>query len=312
MKKLLVVVNALALVAGFVMVVFAAPKHVWKPAKAQLQAAKKIGQPVFWANSLGMKFVLIPPGSFMMGSPAGRGDPDERPRHRVVITKGFYLQATEVTNAQFAAFVKATGYKTEAEKRGGADAFRVFRWERVKGASWRHPQGPNSTIKADYPVVQVSWNDARAFCRWLSKKTGHKYRLPYEAEWEYAARAGTTTTYSFGDKPARLGDYAWHRGNTRDQSPYGRIHPVGRKRPNAWGLFDTHGNVREWCRDWYDKDYYASSPAKDPRGPAAGSHRIVRGGSYADGPALHRSAHRAWSKPQATIDFFGFRVVREP
>ena len=194
-------------------------------------------------NSIGMKMVLIPAGEFTMGSNDNEDSDDEKPPHRVRITKPFYLGQFHVTVGQFRQFVEQSGYTPSVL---------------VAGVSWKtaFPSQPD-----DCPVVNVSWNDAQAFCDWLSKKEGKAYRLPTEAEWEYACLAGTQAKWSFGDDGGKLGDYAWFSGNSRFHT-----HPVGQKKPNAWGLYDMLGNACEWCADWYDKGYYASSPVEYPVG----------------------------------------------
>ena len=169
-----------------------------------------------------------------------------------------------------------------------------------------------------FPAVIMSQYAARQYTKWLSKKTGRFYRLPTEAEWEYACRAGTETAYCFGDEerePGRfglrllgadvLGEYAWYQGNAR-----GTTHTVGLKRPNAWGLFDMHGNVWEWCQDWYDATYYEASPAADPPGPPAGLRHVLRGGSWANKARQCRSAQRPWLPPRYP-DRNGFRLALE-
>jgi formylglycine-generating enzyme required for sulfatase activity len=158
------------------------------------------------------------------------------------------------------------------------------------------------------PVEKVSWTDAVEFCGKLSampaeKTAGHVYRLPTEAEWEYACRSGTTTAYGFGDDASRLGDYGWSRSNS-DSKP----HPVGEKKPNAWGLYDMHGNVWEWCQDWYAA--YPSGSATDPTGATSGSNRVFRGGGWGHGARFCRSAYRFWSTPGIRINDLGFRVLR--
>ena len=182
-----------------------------------------------------MKLAPIPPGKFLMGSPdneTGR-NASEGPQHEVVLTGPFYMGVHDVTVGQFKAFVKETGYQTE--KGGGAYRFADGSWQLDPLANWQNPGFEQSD---DHPVVCVSWNDANAFCNWLSKKEKRMYQLPTEAQWEYACRAGTTTAYSFGDDPKDLGDYAWYQDNSGNHT-----HPVGGKKPNPWGLYDMHGNV---------------------------------------------------------------------
>jgi formylglycine-generating enzyme required for sulfatase activity len=234
-------------------------------------------------NSIGMKMVLIPAGEFTMGS--SDGDSDEKPPHKVRITKPFYLGQYEVTVGQFRQFVNESGFQGVGD--GWKTAF------------------PSQTD--DCPVVNVSWNDAEAFCDWLWKKEGKEYRLPTEAEWEYACRAGMQTTWSFGDNESELGDYAWYRENSGE-----RTHPLGHKKPNAWGLYGMHGNAWEWCADWYASDYYASSPADDPKGPSFGTLRVARGGSWNYPARLTRSPVRRGGYPHDRVRFCGFRVARTP
>ena len=234
-------------------------------------------------NSIGMKLVLIPAGEFLMGSPDSVRDapPCERPQHRVRITKSFYLGMHEVTQEQY---------------------------ERVMGKSPIASKGDPQK-----PVHRVSWNDSVEFCRRLSDKEGMTYRLPTEAEWEYTCRAGTTTLYSFGDDPKDLGGYAWWMGTDPRNAGVVTIdmHPVGQKKPNAWGLYDMHGNVSEWCADWYATDYYAKSPVDDPVGPDSGDSRVLRGGSDGDShPGSLRSAYRLGERPSDALSFFGLRVAR--
>jgi formylglycine-generating enzyme required for sulfatase activity len=254
---------------------------------------------VEFTNSVGMKFVLIPPGEFAMGSTeqevkrllnqAKQRNLEqwyidrlltETPRHRVRITRAFYLGSFEVTQAQYA---QVTGNNPSQFKESGPDA----------------------------PVEMVNWNDAVTFCQRLSALpakniAGGVYRLPTEAEWEYAARAGTTTAWCFGDEEAGLSDYAWWGGNSA-----WKTHPVGEKRPNGFGLFDVHGNVGEWCADWFSAEYYAKSPTNDPVGPDSGASRVVRGGPwFVDRPANFRCAYRGLIDPDARGTHEGFRVAR--
>jgi len=218
-----------------------------------------------------MKFALIPAGEFQMGSPDSdsAAASDEKPQHRVRITKPFYLGVTEVTQEQY---------------------------ERVMGSN------PSIFKGAQLPVESVSREDAVAFCRKLSDKEGRTYRLPTEAEWEYSCRAGSNTKWSFGDDESSLKDYAWYSDNANSTT-----HPAGEKRPNAWGLYDIHGNVWEWCSD--DKRDYASTTVDDPTGGTAGSSRVSRGGSWGDGAWGCRSALRYGLTPGYRGSNLGFRLA---
>jgi len=301
--------------------------------------AAEEAKPKVITNSIGMKLVLIPAGEFMMGSrelaeqvaAAFNEDDemaeffeDEHPRHRVRITKPFYLSAHEVTVGQFRQFVKAAGYKKDVE-RGTKGAFGwnpdKRRFEFNEKYSWRDV-GFEQTD--DHPVVNVSWNDAVAFCDWLSRKEAKTYRLPTEAEWEYACRAGTTTRYWHGDDPeglTRVGNVMdgtakekysdWDWGiSARDGFVF--TSPAGSFKANPFGLYDMHGNVWEWCADWYDEEYYATYPADDPAGPSSGTSRVLRGGSWFNGPGNVRSTNRFSSSPVVRNYLYGFRVARTP
>ena len=228
-----------------------------------------------------MKLALIPAGTFrMVGSPAsekGR-DSDEGPVHTVKLSKAFYMGVHEVTQAQY---------------------------EVVMGKNPSHFKGARN------PVEQVSWNDATEFCRKLSRKTGKSIRLPTESEWEYSCRAGTTTLFHFGhtistDQANYNGNYTY--GNGRKGVYRRKTVPVGSFQPNGWGLYDMHGNVWEWCQDWY-KGKYSSSTVTDPTGPGTGSSRVFRGGSWIVNPRNCRSATRIRSAPDTTTYDLGFRVV---
>ena len=259
--------------------------------------AKHLNVPVLWTNSIGMRFALIPPGEFDMGSTEedvarllqeAKQDTASRwylnrirgqaPQHRVRITRSYYVGIYEVTQAEY---------------------------ERVMGTEPSHFRA--NPIR---PVEQVSWHDAVEFCRRLSeapkeKTTRALYRLPTEAEWEYACRAGTTRHYSFGDDVSILSRYAWLTANSR-----GSTQPVGRLQPNAFGLFDMHGNVFEWCADWYADAYYAKSLGEDPTGPGSGSSRVLRGVSWTyTSPGRFRCAYRDCEEPAKRRHDCGFRVV---
>ncbi len=275
-------------------------------------------------NSLDMKLMLIPAGEFLMGSPDTDKDAfdNEKPQHRVRITRPFYLGVHEVTRGQFRRFVDDSGYQTEAEKDGkggwgwNGDA---KKFEQNPKYTWLNP-GFDQTD--EHPVVNVSWNDAVAFAEWLSRKEGVTYRLPTEAEWEYACRAGTTTKYCNGNDPeglaavANIADgtlktkYPNWSSSIAAQDGFIYTAPVGRYNPNAWGLFDMQGNVWEWCSDGYAADYYKRSPVDDPQGPDGASIRVHRGGGWSDGPRLARSASRIRFVPEDRNFGLGFRLAR--
>ncbi len=283
--------------------------------------AEHLGVPVTFENSIGMKFVLIPPGEFDMGSTEDEVEellreararnlpgwyierlPSEAPRHRVRITKPFWLGAHEVTRGQFRRFVNDRRYQTEAERDGKGGFGQIDgQWKRDPRFNWKTDLGLEQT--EDHPVVNVTWNDVVAFCQWLSAKEGRNYRLPSEAQWEYACRAGTTTQWYGTDDLYALQEHAWFGANAE-----GRSHPVGQKLPNAWRLHDMHGNAREWCSDRYDRAYYANSPRNDPMGPARGSIRMHRGGNWIDFGSWCRSANRDGYEPSGLNVHLGFRV----
>ena len=238
----------------------------------------------------GLEMMLIPGGEFIMGD--NRGEDDEKPAHKVKIG-AFYMDKYEVTQAAY---------------------------ERMMGRNPAKFKGP------DKPVERVSWFGAIQYCNMRSLREGFTpcydletlecnyeadgYRLPTEAEWEYACRAGTRTKYSFGNAPEKLGQYAWFKVNANKTS-----HPVGQKRPDQWGFYDMHGNVWEWCNDYYSEDYYQESPVENPNGPAVGDERVLRGGSWASAAQSARCSSRYSETPGfADVCFgyeaYGFRCVR--
>jgi formylglycine-generating enzyme required for sulfatase activity len=252
-----------------------------------------------------MAFVRLPAGRFLMGSPEGVGHSSERPRHEVTLSKAFWFGTHPVTVEAFRAFVVATGYQTEAERSGGAIVPTPDGKMGMKAnASWRSP-GFNQTERD--PVVCVSWNDAQAFLGWLNAKENTSgYRLPTEAEWEYACRAGTQRAYGFGDDTNLLALHAW-----TDVTSGGHTHPVGTKQANAWGLYDMHGQVWQWCADWFDEKAYSSHPVTDPTGPRQGQSRVLRGGSWYSHADRCRAAFRGANLPNTRFSFVGFRVVKD-
>ena len=255
---------------------------------AKLTPAPVPVKPVLTAGSRaqygGMEFVYIPAGSFEMGSSesewkealrnCGSGCSEEwfsreAPKHRVTIREGFYLGRYEVTQGE---------------------------WERIMGSNPSNFKG-----NPKLPVEKVSWEDAQAFIKKLNEREGREvYRLPREAEWEYACRAGTSGEYA-----GNLDGMGWYSGNAG-----GKTHAVGEKSPNGWGLYDMHGNVLEWCGDWYDSSYYQKSPSEDPRGPSEGSGRVIRGGSWDALAVFCRSALRDYCVPGYRFNFLGFRLLR--
>jgi formylglycine-generating enzyme required for sulfatase activity len=239
------------------------------------------GRPRELAVDLGggvrLEMVLIPAGEFLMGSPDSDKDaaPSEKPQHRVRITRPFWMGKYLVTQEQ---------------------------WEAVMG------DNPSCFKDPRNPVEGVSWDDCRKFLEKLNEKSRsgrEKFALPSEAQWEYACRAGSTTRYCFGDDASELGKYAWYDENSDD-----RTHPVGGKKPNAWGLYDMHGNVWEWCQDWYAGGYYVSAPTDDPAGPKTGLNHVYRGGYWDYDAKRCRSAERFYVMPGIQCRDLGFRVAR--
>ena len=243
---------------------------------AQTAWATALRQPEELVNSVGQRLRLIPPGTFQMGSPNGVGDDDERPQHAVTLTRALWVCVHPVTQGQWQSVMKTTPWQGQSLVKSGSD------------------------VAATY----VTWNDATEYCRVLSEREGRRYRLLTEAEWEYACRAGTTTQWSFGDDESQLKEYAWYSGNSALHAE-----SVGQKRANAFGLFDMHGNVREWCSDWYGS--YGKSAEVDPAGPASGSSRVVRGGGWDDEPSNVRAGYRGHYDPAIRYLHVGFRVCSD-
>lgn len=300
-------------------------------------AATEVSPRSFTEPVSGLKFVLVPAGRFIMGSEyalnASEGDrkwfADEAPRHRVTISRAYWLATTETTVQAFRRFVDETGYITTAERKG--ESVGVYQitvdaaghhgggWAMAKGLSWRQTGFP---IAEDGPVTHVSWEDASAFVTWLRDRTGRPYRLPTEAEWEYAAGGPQHTIYSWGDADPRTGNEA----NIADRSfgatfpqwryPFAPLDdgailtaPVARYLPNGFGLFDMTGNVWEWCADRYSADSYSTDEVNDPQGPSEGNDRVHRGGGFDWELAYLRVAKRRRGAPDMSAINIGFRVA---
>jgi sulfatase modifying factor 1 len=300
-------------------------------------------------DTLGIAFVRVPAGDFSMGSDepvAALADAypglersrfedlsDEAPVHRVRITQPFEMSRHEITVGQFRAFLQRSGHVPESVEDGTGgygynpayDPATSSRGDAFEGRlpkySWKNPGFAQGD---DHPVVNVTWNDAVALAHWLTQQEGRTYRLPTEAEWEYACRAGGNGRYQHGNDPAgltRVGntfdeDSAVNWPAWRDRAVPGRdghafTAPVGSYAPNAFGLFDLHGNVWEWVSDWYGEDTYAQSPQDDPAGPADGGVKVRRGGSWHSWPLYTRCSFRNWNSMQTRYTLVGIRLVRE-
>lgn len=279
--------------------------------------------------------VKLPGGTFLMGTDSDEGFPDdgEGPVREVTVDP-FWIDTTTVTNKKFAEFIRATGYKTEAEHFGWSFVFYDFLpekmlkkdlpvsegtpwWKGIEGATWDHPEGPQSDIshRMDHPVVHVSWNDAVAYCKWAGK------RLPTEAEWEYAARGGLKQKkYPWGDELKPEGEHRcniWQGDfpdkNTKDDGFAGTA-PVKTFDPNKFGLYEVSGNVWEWCQDWFSSNYPLLQIRDNPQGPGSGNAKVIRGGSYLCHKSYcnrYRIAARTANTPDSSTGNMGFRCVRE-
>ena len=268
------------------------------------------------------EMVSIPGGTFRMGDLSGEGDDDEKPVHSVTVP-AFRMGKHEVTVGQFRRFVEATGYRTDAERNAGGNAgclvyiYTGDSWKWTSGRSWRNP---GFSVGDDHPAVCVNWNDAEAFIAWLAAQTGKAFRLPTEAEWEYVARAGSTTKYHFGNSESQLCRYGNHADSSTDFSVRNkscsdgvgiRTATVGRYQPNSYGLYDLHGNVWEWVADCWN-DSYAGAPS-DGRAWTLGDcgRRVFRGGSWYNRPRALRSANRLKFPRSYRSDGIGFRLAQD-
>jgi len=297
-------------------------KNQYEQARAQKPGDQYVTKRLQACDKLVIKLMppdmaLIPAGSFMMGS--DEGEDNEKPVHEVYVD-AFYLDKYEVTVAQFKKFVEVTGHKTDAEKEGSSYAWSGTNWEEKKGINWRHDAEGKSigSNNMNHPVIHVSWNDAKAYAQWAEK------RLPTEAEWEYAARCGNKGyKYSWGNgnpvgkKGGNIADEALKRVFKNHtiwegyNDGYVFTAPVGSFEPNDFGLYDMTGNVWEWCEDWYDENYYSTSPKQNPKGPDSGTMRVLRGCAWNYNPNYLRAANRNRYVPFYRDDVVGFRCLQD-
>ncbi len=244
------------------------------------------------------KVMDAPEGCFLMGNTFSDPYHIEMPVHEVCLSR-FSMSPFPVTRGEFSAFVTDANYRTDAERSAGCYVYDGSFWKKDPAASWRTP---GFKQEDDHPVVCVSWNDSVEYVHWLSRKKSRKYRLPTEAEWEYAARSGgKLERYAGGDD---INSVAWYLSNSNNST-----HSVGQKQPNGLGLYDMSGNVWQWTGDWYDKRYYRESPRNNPQGPVSGTKRIFRGGSWFYDQRGARTTYRDFSSPEFSSSYLGFRLV---
>jgi sulfatase modifying factor 1 len=270
-----------------------------EPTKAVSAGQEQQSRPS--AGRAELDWVWIAGGAFEMGS--ADGDSDEKPVHRVEVS-GFWLARTPVTNAQFERFVKESGYKTDAEKRGKAWGYKDGKWQEIAGANWRAPAGAGSSIagKEHHPVVSVNWDDAMAFCKWGG------YRLPSEAQWEYAARGRAGRKYAWGNA-APDGERCNYDGKEGGTTAVGKYSPAG---DTPEGLQDMTGNVWEWCEDWYATDYYSNSPQQNPLNNKSSQYKVLRGGGWSSDSIFVRASLRYRDNPSYSDNSGGFRCSAFP
>lgn len=279
-------------------------------ARGAIALAALVALPALQAPAAPPQLVPIPAGTLNMG--AADGEHAERPVHRVTLS-AFAIERFEVSNAEFAAFVAATGHVTDPE-RSGMGWHWTGEWREVRGADWRHPRGPGSSIEGleRHPVVQVSWNDAQAYCRWRGR------RLPTEAEWERAARGEGDRIYPWGNEPPREGR-RYHASYGSDEccradagdgylftAPIGSF-PSGQ---SPFGIHDLAGNVWEWVENWFDPDYYRRAPPVDPVNRAPTGRKVIRGGGWGNNPWGLRSTLRHANPPDIGLSMVGFRCAK--
>jgi sulfatase modifying factor 1 len=290
MKRLIVLLLILTAVPSMAMAA--------KAFGADVEATGERNAGYYKDHSFGMEFVYVQVGCYQMGDTFGDGFPSEQPVHEVCVND-FALAKYDVTVGEFRKFTVATGYKTEAEEEGGCGVFNGSKWVWDASKNWRNP-GFNQDDSQ--PVVCVSRNDAEAFINWLSEVSGMHYRLPTEAEWEYAARSGgKKEKYAGGNDINAVAWYYYNSGLSTRR--------VGTKHPNGLGLYDMCGNVLQWVQDWYDENYYRDSLRSNPQGPRSGHERVLRGSAWSDEPAYVRATRRSRKPPSHRGSLLGFRLA---
>jgi formylglycine-generating enzyme required for sulfatase activity len=251
----------------------------------------------------GIDLVYVRGGSFEMGSE--KGESDEKPMHSITLSN-YFIGKYEVTVGQFRKFIAATGYKTSADINGGSYLWNGSQWKLQPGINWEYDAlgFKRPETEENHPVIHVSWTDALEYTKWLSSVTGKAFRLPTEAEWEFAARGGMSSNgYTFAGSND-INQVAWSLDNKSNQT-----FPVGKKQPNELGIYDMTGNVWEWCNDWYDADYYAKSPSTNPQGSKSGLFKVIRGGSWGGLSNFNRVTFRYRYFPGNRGKFNGFRIA---
>ena len=286
-------------------------KIIWDTLKERdMLYSGQVAFKVTGAVDLAGEMILVEGGSFMMGCTNEQTDcsDSEKPAHRVTLSS-YSIGKTETTVAQFKLFIDATNYQTDADKEGFSYVWTGSKYEKRNGTNWKCDVSgtPRQPFEYNHPVIHVSWNDATAYCNWLSRKTGKTYRLPTEAQWEYAARGGNKSRGTQYSGSNNLDEVAWHDTNSGSST-----RPVGQKKPNELGICDMTGNVWEWCNDWYDESYYQASPSSNPQGAGSGSLRVYRGGSWCYDAQRCRVAYRNCYTPVSRYDYLGFRPVLVP
>ena len=279
------------------------------PTNPTSQTTSSFENKTFTVNGVSFEMVAIKGGTFTMGGTSEQGseaESDEKPTHNVTLSD-YYIGKFEVTVGLFRTFINETNYRTDADKEGWSYVWTGSSWDKKNGVNWRCDANGNvrNSSEDNHPVIHVSWNDAKAFCEWLAGKTGQTFRLPTEAEWEYAARGGNKSKGYKYSGSNNIIDVAWYTSTTNDSG----TKPVGTKAPNELGIYDMSGNVYEWCQDWYGN--YSSSSQTNPTGPSSGSRRVSRGGSWYNSAKSCRVSNRYGYTPGSGDNYLGFRLAAD-